>query len=212
MEIWEHILKYLYPSQLSRVSMVNKKFCAIVSSLEVWSIMFVTAYGPKAHLRTLAGVPRSKCYMIFMCSSSLHVCERCFGLTGYNADSKFKLPLPIPVLLPKRSTDTAKYLGARYDPSFTIRMCLTCRQGHIHILEEPLPLCAGVKLYASQLYGQYPCGSSVSDFRGHFQRFGTIEEAVAIEVMRRHFGGDVGMAAFNVPAKAYHEKTHARIG
>ncbi|KAK3811488.1 MAG: hypothetical protein JOS17DRAFT_842844 [Linnemannia elongata] len=180
-EVWEHILRYLYPSQLSRISMVNKNFCAIVSSLEVWSLMFVIAYGPKAHLRTLVGVPRSKCYMMFMCSSSLHVCERCFGLTGYNMDSKSKFPLPIPVLLPKRSTDTVKYLGERFDPNFTIRMCLSCRQGHISTYEEPLPRRAE--------------NSKLDEY----------------QTMRRHFGGDVGITAFKESTEAYDEKTEARI-
>ncbi|KAG0287551.1 hypothetical protein BGZ96_008538 [Linnemannia gamsii] len=97
--------------------MVNKNFCAIVSSLKVWSHMFVIAYGTKAHLRSPVGVPKSKSYMMFMCSSSLHVCERCFCLTGYNADSKYKLLLSIPILLPKRSTDGVKHLGERITTS-----------------------------------------------------------------------------------------------
>ncbi|KAG0338837.1 hypothetical protein BG005_003614, partial [Podila minutissima] len=65
-EIWEQILNYLYPSQLSRISMVNKNFNSIVSLLKVWSRMFTIAHGPKAHLRPLLGIPKSKSYMTFM--------------------------------------------------------------------------------------------------------------------------------------------------
>ncbi|KAF9535223.1 hypothetical protein EC957_001900, partial [Mortierella hygrophila] len=36
-EVWEQIFSFLYPSQLSRISMVNKNFNSIVSLLKVWS-------------------------------------------------------------------------------------------------------------------------------------------------------------------------------
>ncbi|KAG0028174.1 hypothetical protein BGZ81_004955 [Podila clonocystis] len=86
------------------MSMVNRNLHAIVCSLEVWPRMFSAAYGTKAQLRTLLGIPRSKSYMIFLCSSSLHICEMCFNMTGYKADNLSKLPLPIPVLMPRQST------------------------------------------------------------------------------------------------------------
>ncbi|KAG0060788.1 hypothetical protein BGZ89_011964 [Linnemannia elongata] len=120
------------------MSMVDKNLSEIVSSLEVWTRMFQAAHGSKAQLRPLMCIPRFKnSYMIFMCASSLHVCEKCFGLTGYNAIKLYMLPLPLPVLLPRRSTDAIKYVGDRFDPNWTIRMCLPCRQGHISDFEEP---------------------------------------------------------------------------
>ncbi|KAF9278310.1 hypothetical protein BGZ88_000639, partial [Linnemannia elongata] len=110
-EIWDQILHRLYPSQLSRLSMVNKTLNVIVSSLMVWPRMFYAAHGPKAQLRPLVSISGLKSsYMMFMCASSLHVCEKCFGLTEYNADKAYMLPLPIPVLLPRRSTDAIKYV------------------------------------------------------------------------------------------------------
>ncbi|KAG0375286.1 hypothetical protein BGX24_009307, partial [Mortierella sp. AD032] len=139
-EVWEKILSYLYPSQLSRMSMVNRSLNQTVSSLEVWSQMFYTAHGPRTELRPLVCIPKFKSsHMIFMCASSLHVCEKCFGLTGYNAEKLYTLPLPIPVLLPRRSTNEINYVGDRFDPTWTIRMCLPCRQGHLVDLEEPIP-------------------------------------------------------------------------
>ncbi|KAF8925968.1 hypothetical protein BGZ47_002947 [Haplosporangium gracile] len=116
-EIWEQIFSYLYPSQLSRISMVNKNLNSIVSLLGIWSRMFAIAYGPKAHLRPLLGIPKFKSYMRFMCASSFHVCERCFDLTEYNAGNLSKMPLPMPILLPRRSTDATTYLGERFDPN-----------------------------------------------------------------------------------------------
>ncbi|KAF9122055.1 hypothetical protein BGX30_002235 [Mortierella sp. GBA39] len=139
-EIWEQIFNYLYPSQLSRVSMVNKNLNVIICSLEVWPRMFYAAHGPKAQLRPLMCIPKAKSsYMMFMCAWSLHVCERCFGLTGYNAGNVYMLPLPISIILPRRSTDAIKYMGDRFDPNWTIRMCLPCRQSHLSDLEEPVP-------------------------------------------------------------------------
>ncbi|KAG0352272.1 hypothetical protein BGZ54_002873 [Gamsiella multidivaricata] len=63
-EIWQRTFNRLYPSQLSRISMVNKNFNTIVSSLPVWSHMFSVAFGPKMRLRTLRNIPESKSYML----------------------------------------------------------------------------------------------------------------------------------------------------
>ncbi|KAF9371248.1 hypothetical protein CPB97_002126 [Podila verticillata] len=191
--------------------MVNKKLNAIVSSLEDWSRMFAVAHGPKAHLRPLVGILRSKSYMVFMCSSSLHICERCFGLTRYNADNLSKLPLPIPILLPRRSTDTITYLGERFDPNWTIRMCLPCRQGHILEYEEPLPrLAEKSQLDWHQLRQKYPCTQQVLEFI-YLPRGKLVDEVTVIKHMRRHLGGDVGIEASKASTRAYDEKTEAKI-
>ena len=131
--------------------------------MKVWSHMFSLAYGPKAVLRPLVIIPRFKSsYMMFMCASSLHVCEKCFGLTKFNACNLSNLPLPIPVLLPRRSADTVKYVGDRFDPEWTIRMCLSCRQYHISFLEEPVPrgVCNGLVTWR-YLCSKYPCANHV---------------------------------------------------
>ncbi|KAF9304164.1 hypothetical protein BG003_001766, partial [Podila horticola] len=66
-EVWERIFSRLYPSQLSRLSMVNKTFNKIVSSLSTWSRMFPVAHSSdKQRLRTLRDVPESKSYMLYM--------------------------------------------------------------------------------------------------------------------------------------------------
>ncbi|KAG9061642.1 hypothetical protein KI688_007223 [Linnemannia hyalina] len=212
-EVWEGILSRLYPSQLSRMSMVNKNLNVIVSSLEVWPRMFHAAYGLEAQLRPLMCIPKAKSsYMIFMCASSLHVCEKCFGLTGYNAHKLYWLPLPIPVLLPRRSTDMIKYVGDRFEPNWTIQMCLLCRQGHISDLGEPVPRnVTNCSMAWVDLCDKYPCANEA---RGLFSlRRGNsfINELGAFNYMRRYFGGDIGIKAFKTSTEAYDAETETRI-
>ncbi|KAG0249471.1 hypothetical protein BG011_009272 [Mortierella polycephala] len=176
--------------------------------MEVWFRIFAIAHGPKAHLRPLVGIPKSKCYMMFMCASSLHVCEKCFGLAGYNADSLYKLPLPIPILLPRRPTNAITYLGERLDPNWTIRMCLSCRQDHILNFEEPFPrLAEKDELERSELYQKYPCTLLVPELR----HLPYVNEITAVKHMRRHFGGNVGVKAYQGSTEEYDEKTGTRI-
>ncbi|KAI1321585.1 hypothetical protein EDD11_003065 [Mortierella claussenii] len=99
-EVWERIFNRLYPSQLSRLSMVNKTFNKIVSSLSVWSRMFTLAFGPKKRLRTLRNIDESKSYMLYMCAS------------------------PVPTL----STVEFKYLGEEINMNWYLRMCASCRE------------------------------------------------------------------------------------
>ncbi|KAF9119217.1 hypothetical protein BG015_006393, partial [Linnemannia schmuckeri] len=92
-------------------------FNKIVSSLSVWSHMFSVAFGPTMRLRTLRDMPESKSYMLYMCASSLYICEQClsrspcetkFDLRGYKLPS----PTPKPVLtpMPTLSKGNLKYL------------------------------------------------------------------------------------------------------
>ncbi|KAF9967010.1 hypothetical protein BGZ70_000419 [Mortierella alpina] len=212
-EIWEQILSHLYPSQLSRMSMVNKTLNMVISSLEVWPRMFYAAHGPKGQLRPLVRIPSFKSsYMMFMCASSLHVCEKCFGLTEYNADKAYKLPLPIPVLLPRRSTDAIKYVGERFDPTWTIRMCLSCRQRHISNLEEPVPRDVSkdrVDWY--KLCKKYPCARQTPRLYRHNVSNIAIKEVDALNLMRQHFGGDIGIEASESSTEEYDEMTETRI-
>lgn len=212
-EVWERILSHLYPSQLSRISMVNKNLNVIVSSLEVWRRMFYAARGPKAQLRQLVCIPKFKSsYMMFMCASSFHICEICFQLTEYNANNLYKLPLPMPVLFPRRSTDAIEYVGDKFDPNWTIRMCLPCQQSHISDLEEPVPRhITTCPISWISLCEKYPCAKRIQELRSLCRGNAVMEELDAFNHMRRFFGGDVGIKAFRVSAEAYDEKTAARI-
>lgn len=217
-EIWERILSHLYPSQLLWMSMVNKNFSIIVSSLEVWSQMFYVAHGPKAQLQLLVPTPRFKSsYMIFMCASSLHVCEKCFGLTEYNANRLYILPLPIPILLPRWSTDTIKYEGDRFDPNWTIWMCLHCRKDHLSDLEEPVPrnITKYLKMDWANLCDLHPC---IEWMQGRNHKLASvrhgflmIEPQEAFNNMWQYFSGDSSIKAYKDSTVAYDEKTENRI-
>ncbi len=123
-EVWECIFNGLYPSQLSRLSLVNKNFNDIVSSLSLWSRMFTTAHGPKTRLRCLRGMPESKSYMLYMCANSLRVCEQCLGsFNHYFAKEKLEWHLaPLPTLC----TEEFKYLGEPINEDWKIFICLSC--------------------------------------------------------------------------------------
>ncbi|CAO3571127.1 unnamed protein product [Mortierella alpina] len=123
-EVWGCIFKNLYPSQLCRLSLVNKHFYTIVTSMSLWSRMFTLTHGPKKRLRTLRGMPESKSYMLFMCANSLHVCEQCLG------PLKFKETAPLPKAhwapLPTLSTKDLHYVGEEINKRWSIKMCESC--------------------------------------------------------------------------------------
>ncbi|KAG0028647.1 hypothetical protein BGZ81_004545 [Podila clonocystis] len=125
-EIWERIFNHLYPSQLSRFSMVNKNFNVLVSSLSVWSRMFSVAYGSKKRLRTLRNVPESKSYMLFMCANSCFICENCLVLSPYNATASYR-PRKYWAPLPTLSTKELEYLGEELNLDWQVYMCSGCR-------------------------------------------------------------------------------------
>ncbi|KAG0296900.1 hypothetical protein BGZ98_000780 [Dissophora globulifera] len=125
-EVWEQIFNRLYPSQLSRISIVNKTFNAIVSSLSLWSRMFTIAYGPKMRLRTLLNMPESKSFMLYMCVNSRYVCERCFTVTPFNDD--YGRPRPSRAPLPTLSTREFQYLGEELNLGWRVNACHSCRE------------------------------------------------------------------------------------
>ncbi|KAF8988694.1 hypothetical protein BGZ52_004341 [Haplosporangium bisporale] len=128
-EIWERIFNHLYPSQLSRMSMVNKNLYKIVSSLSVWSRMFSVVFGPTERLRTLRNIPESKSHMLYMCASSLRVCEGCLKLAPWDATVYHRtLPMPVLVRLPTMTKGGVHYLGEEINLHWRVRMCTACGQ------------------------------------------------------------------------------------
>ncbi|KAF9118894.1 hypothetical protein BGW39_000779 [Mortierella sp. 14UC] len=132
-EIWERIFHYLYPSQLTRMSMVNINFNKIVSSLSVWSYMFSVAFGSQRRLRTLRNMPESKSYMLYMCASSLYVCEKCLSRTAFG--NIYQTPKPILAPMPTSSKGNLEYMGEQVNLSWTIWMCPSCREKQVSELE-----------------------------------------------------------------------------
>ncbi|KAF9955077.1 hypothetical protein BGZ72_004032 [Mortierella alpina] len=124
-EVWECIFNRLYPSQLCRLSMVNKNFNDIVSSLSLWSRMFASTHGPSKRLRCLSGMRESKSYMLYMCANSLHVCETCLGTIQFEGTWNVRPNLRL-APLPTLSTDKCFYVGEAINKDWKIRVCGNC--------------------------------------------------------------------------------------
>lgn len=133
-EVWERIFNRLYPSQLSRLSMVNKNFNNIVSSLSVWMDMFKAAHkrkgshrmgGPLKHLRTLHNMPNFKSHMLYMCAISLYICERCFNMSS-STPSECVKPKKSPAPMPIMSIGRIEYVGEELDLNWTVNLCQLC--------------------------------------------------------------------------------------
>lgn len=112
--------------------MVNKTFNKIVSSLSLWSRMFSIIFGPKNRLRTLRNMPESKSYMLYLCASSLYICEECLALTPLETvrypDQRPQLILaPMPTM----NMSGIKYLGEEIDSHWKVRMCQSCRSKQV---------------------------------------------------------------------------------
>ncbi|KAG0195633.1 hypothetical protein BGX33_002880, partial [Mortierella sp. NVP41] len=129
-EVWEQIFNHLYPSQLSRMLIVNNNLNKIVSSLSVWSRMFSVVFGPAKRFRLLRNMPESKSYMLYMCAGSLHVCEECLGLTLPSTAE------PVLALLPMLSKGNIRFLGEQVNEDWMVWLCQSCREKQIRPRER----------------------------------------------------------------------------
>jgi len=133
-EVWEKIFTGLYPSQLSRLSIVSKTFYSIITSLPIWSRLFTLTH-PKQELRVLRGRSVSSCCMIYMCAVSLHFCEECQKLVPFQKHNPSHLPLPVFVTQSNTPAVTTTFTNAkavtiagnRVDYNWRIRRCRDCR-------------------------------------------------------------------------------------
>jgi len=117
----------------------------------------------------------------------------------------------MPVLLPRRSKGTTKYLGERLDPNFNIRMCLGCRQSHILDAEEPIPRNVGRnQIKGLSMRSTHPGAGEVPEL-SYIGRKTYVDEKFVIDAMRAHFGGDVGIKAFKESTEEHDGKTETRI-
>ncbi|KAG0048213.1 hypothetical protein BGZ83_006797 [Gryganskiella cystojenkinii] len=202
-EIWENIFNRLLPSQLSRLSMVNKRFNTIVGSLIVWSQFFTATHGTKKRLRHLRGIPENKSFMLFMCASSLHICEKCFGNTAFDSGKLSNLPLPVLTPLPSLSTAEVEYLGERLNEDWYYRICLACRKSYYLTRGvEPIPKSITMQQLSwsevAQKYPAYDLGPEPTRNRNSFD-FDyvptTYSELTVLTQLRLAHGGAVGVAA-----------------
>ncbi|KAF9988604.1 hypothetical protein BGZ75_009102 [Mortierella antarctica] len=125
LEVWQRIFSGLYPSQLCRLSMVNRNFNRIVSSLLIWSRIFPLIFGDTKRLRTLGNIPESKSYMLYICANSLYICEACLGLTENHL--YFNKPQPTLAPMPTMTKGEIQFLGEELNLTWMIWMCSACR-------------------------------------------------------------------------------------
>ncbi|KAG0332297.1 hypothetical protein BG000_010130 [Podila horticola] len=125
LEIWQHILSHLYPSQLARLCLVNKCFFDLVTNQPVWLTMYHTAF-PKETLDLLPGMPTSRSYMLFMCAYSFLICEQCFVHCNPKELGRAQLAsLPLKIHLPWASDN--------------VKLCPQCRVQYYEQFPEPIP-------------------------------------------------------------------------
>ncbi|KAG0048717.1 hypothetical protein BGZ83_006381 [Gryganskiella cystojenkinii] len=211
LEVWEQIFIYLYPSQLSRMSMVSKTLSSVIGSLVLWLHLFNISHDAHIGLRLLKGVPESKSYMLYMCATSLHLCERCFRLVPFEVENSAELPLPVLVPLRSRSTNGVRYVGEQINLTWTVRFCLDCRRSHFSEFEERLPRGPKPDIYyrisTSELKKKHPAKgfAPVLESRAYWT------EAEVATHMREYFGGTVGVKASTVPVHEFDVRTDKRI-
>ncbi|KAG0056044.1 hypothetical protein BGZ83_006481 [Gryganskiella cystojenkinii] len=102
-EIWEHhILPYLYPSQIARLSRASQTFYNMISSSRCWSKLFRKLFGIWTLLDTLPAMPESKSYMLYICAISSRICEKCltYVTPASSTNPQDMAARPLPIQLP----------------------------------------------------------------------------------------------------------------
>ncbi|KAG0369982.1 hypothetical protein BC939DRAFT_81250 [Gamsiella multidivaricata] len=196
-ELWNLILSFLYPSQLTRVARVNRRLYHLINNLGLWTTIHTKTF-PQEPLLLLPNVPPSTCYTLFICASSLLICEQCFHhckdaqnyfytLERWLRGGSFFIPLP--VWLPWANA--------------SIRLCFNCRKSHFEQHPEPIPnsfkgkrLCLTMvreRLYLSDeeiiQVKRFGCGPGGYKF--------CAEDALM--TARTIYGGDIGIATVEKP-------------
>ncbi|KAG0247719.1 hypothetical protein BG011_001023, partial [Mortierella polycephala] len=208
-EVWIQICKYLYPSQLVQLSVANKLLFDVVVSLPLWSQWLRSMRQWSSHrfdtyLRSLnhSTVPSwevSRCGMRYMCARSFQVCEQC--LENYNVTPvRAKLArLPLPVEFPAFKSIGPLGSITMETPSWTVRMCLKCRQDHYRVHVEPIPHdILGSYIIKPDARRKYNVGRimlrHIHDFRypepNETTAYRRYPEERVLQMSRLRFGGD----------------------
>ncbi|KAF9963425.1 hypothetical protein BGZ65_003490 [Modicella reniformis] len=221
-DVWIKICSHLYPSQLARFSLVSRDTYSLVASLDTWETWFKRMYAHvNIKLRLLPGLPRSHSYMLFMCSISFQVCEKCLKRCDGRRQRGRLAMMPLPVIVPyaglkgsindepadledvKTMKPGGKEDHHQQEESWTIRMCKRCRVLHYQSHPEPIPheIIASfqTKRVLREKYRLGPKEIQAITLRSRgSRRYGrpvTYSEFVALIKSRQVFGGDVGRHA-----------------
>ncbi|KAF8988350.1 hypothetical protein CPC16_010890 [Podila verticillata] len=185
LEIWQQVLSHLYPSQLARLCLVNKRLFDLVTNQPVWSTMYHAAF-PKETLDLLPGMPTSRSYMLFMCAYSFLICEQCFvHCNPKDLGRKQLASLPLKVFLPWASDN--------------VKLCPQCRVQHYEQYPEPIPeYVRDNRRSRCDIRRLYNLDDSeirtLTRFGGGWEEI-TFSEEDALALARHVYGGDVGLAA-----------------
>ncbi|KAK3827849.1 MAG: hypothetical protein J3Q66DRAFT_321238 [Benniella sp.] len=203
-EVWEWIFKYLYPSQLSRVSMVCRTFYDIVAKLHIWTEIYAKAHPDNQNhvvggIKPVLGDNPIKDFMLHICAESLRICELCFltyNGTDMSWDRLAYLTLPVHVWrvrLATKKTDAFRPFRIEIGPQdWVIRLCLNCRREIFRECPESLPIFLKRREIGCDLMEAY--NLEYSDVRGIRVTDLNNEERVLVRA-REKFGGDVGVEA-----------------
>ncbi|KAK3827851.1 MAG: hypothetical protein J3Q66DRAFT_321241 [Benniella sp.] len=195
-ETWEQIFLFLYPSQLSRVSMVCRTFYDIVSKLSLWSEIYATVHPNNQNhviggFKPVPGKNLNKDFMIYICAESLQICELCLSVyngTDLSRDRLAFFPLPVHawrVRLASKKTGNFQPISAKIEPQdWVVRLCLGCRR---KVFEE----CPESEATFPRRGGTLTSDSHLtpSDVGGEVRPNPT----TVLRVARTRYGGDIGV-------------------
>ncbi|KAF9433266.1 hypothetical protein BGZ76_009671 [Entomortierella beljakovae] len=231
-ETWKWICSYLYPSELTRLSTVNKTMYELVKDLKVWKEWYFKSQ-KSSKLALIPGLSESHSFMLYLCSVSFSICELCIRSCKGNRQRGRLAAMPLPVVFsssPSSSSITSNNGGKTnsnnnedgditLQDTWTIRLCRVCRVSHY--TEHPEPIDSTPKnsfLLKRTIKAEYRLGDK--EIRSIEKRIGggrrgnkpvKYNERVAISIARRVYGGDVGIQALGKSLSKPLSKVYHRV-
>ncbi|KAF8926268.1 hypothetical protein EDD21DRAFT_370943 [Dissophora ornata] len=200
-DVWSYIFQYFYPSQLACLSMVCKGFYEIVRDSGLW-LKWYTKIHPRFPLytafRTRPLIPSMdiiQLVMHYLIAESSMICEECLTLDTMRIPPRgptVMTPLPVPAWHALASSHD--------DNNCPIRLCLECRRAVYDARPEPVPADI-VDFYMAKvlLREKYPISRPmIKSIKDRYQAGPSTvlySEEEALAILRRTFGGDVGIRA-----------------
>lgn len=164
----------------------------LVASLGVWTRILKRVH-PDRIDRVIPGLPVPKSHMFYVLAMSFRICEQCFRycrVIGHK--NRVRLPLPIPISL--RSVQGSEH------PQYIVRLCLACRKTHFKKYPEPMPFALQTRLRdvtdLTLKYGREAVRAAAKVCGGKSTH---LKESVVLGFARKRYGGDVGLAARDLP-------------
>ncbi|KAG0225526.1 hypothetical protein BGX31_007605 [Mortierella sp. GBA43] len=205
LDVWRRIFQYLYPSQLSAMSMVCHGLNDRVSSLPIWSTIYSKAHpDDNNHLieeiKPIVGVSLSKDFMLYVFAESRWICELCYMVDGSNPkDQMAHLPLPVHGW---RFNDAFNIKEpflpfSEYTLDWIIKLCIKCRRDVYDRSPERTPETFEGQVVWDELQEKYGLNHQEMPLKEGIQQ---VHSRVELETKiltkaRKKYGGDVGISA-----------------